>query len=118
METPELMTNLLVSIGYRLPILIALGIGLVMVLDTPRGKVRSVALSGLGLLLVTALVGGLLSVVPLLLIASGNFGGLGGMNSLLTVGHFALSLLEAVGYILLAWALVQALRRAPAAAKP
>jgi len=117
MDTTELMTNLLVSIGYRLPILIALGIAVVMVLDTPRGKVRGVALWGLALLLVASLAGGVLSVVPLLLIASGNFGGLGAMNTLLGVAHFAMSLLEATGFILLAGALVQALRAAAATRK-
>jgi len=111
MESTQLLSTLLLSLGYRLPILIALGVALVMLLDTPRGRVRTVALAALGLLLVTTLVGGLLSVLPLLMIAGGNFAGLGGLNTVLNVAHFALSLLEAVGFILLAWALVQALRR-------
>jgi hypothetical protein len=111
MESTQLLTTLLVSIGYRLPILIALGVALVMLLDTPRGRVRTVALSALVLLLAATLVGGVLSVLPLLLIAGGNFAGLSGLNTVLGVAHFALSLLEATGFILLAWALVQALRR-------
>jgi hypothetical protein len=110
MESTQLLTTLLVSIGYRLPILIALGVALVL-LDTPRGRVRTVALSALVLLLAATLVGGVLSVLPLLLIAGGNFAGLSGLNTVLGVAHFALSLLEATGFILLAWALVQALRR-------
>lgn len=118
MQPTELLTTLLVSIGYRLPILIGLGIALVMLLDTPRGKVRSVALSALGLLLAVTMIGGVLGAVPLLLIAAGNYGGVSSMNTLLTIGHIALSLLEAVGYVLLAWALVQALRRPQAPGKP
>ncbi|MGH8053799.1 MAG: hypothetical protein ACREP4_07750 [Stenotrophomonas sp.] len=118
MDPSELLSTLLVSVGYRLPILIALGIALVMVLDTPRGKVRGVALWGLALLLVAALVGGVLSALPLLLIAAGNFQAVGMMNTLLSVSHLVLSLLEAVGYLLLAWALVQALRRPLPPGKP
>jgi hypothetical protein len=111
MENSQLLTTLLVSIGYRLPILIALGVGLVMLLDTPRGRVRTVAMSALAVLLAATFFGGLLSVLPLLLIAGGNFAGLSGLNTVLSVAHFGLSLLEATGFILLAWALVQALRR-------
>lgn len=118
MQPMELLTTLLVSIGYRLPILIALGVAIVMLLDTPRGKVRSVALSALALLLVVTLIGGVLTASPLLFIAMGNYGGMSALNTLFTVAHFALSLLEATGYIMLAWALVQALRRPQAPGKP
>lgn len=111
MESTQLLTNLLVSLAYRLPILIALGVALVMLLDTPRGRVRTVAMAAAGVLLVTTLVGGVLSVLPLLMIASGNFSALGGLNTVLGTARFALSLLEAAGFILLSWALVQALRR-------
>ena len=117
MQPTELLTTLLVSIGYRLPILIALGVALVMLIDTPRGKVRSVALSALALLLAVAMIGGVLSAVPLLLIASGNYSSVGSMNTLFSIGHLVLSLFEAVGYVLLAWALVQALRRPQAPGK-
>jgi len=118
MNPSELLSTLLTSVGFRLPILITLGIALVMVLDTPRGKVRAVALWGLALLLVAALMGGLLSALPLLLIAGGNFQAVSMMNMLLGASHLALSLVQAVGYILLAWALVQALRRPLPPAKP
>ena len=117
MQPMELLSTLLISIGYRLPILIALGVALVMLLDTPRGKVRSVALSALALLLVVTMIGGVLSALPLLLVAAGNYSSAGSMNTLLMVGYIALSLMEAVGYIMLAWALVQALRRPQAPGK-
>ena len=118
MQPMELLSTLLISIGYRLPILIALGVALVMLLDTPRGKVRSVALSALALLLVVTMIGGVLSALPLLLVAAGNYSSASSMNTLLTVGYIALSLMEAAGYIMLAWALVQALRRPQAPGKP
>lgn len=111
MDNSTLLQTLLVSVGYRLPILIALGVALVMLLDTPRAKARSAALASLAVLMLSTLAGGVLSVLPLLLIASGDFNRLSGLNTVLSAGHFALALLEAGAFILLAWALVQALRR-------
>ena len=118
MQPTELLTTLLVSIGYRLPILIALGVAMVMLLDTPRGKVRSVALSALALLLAVTMIGGVLTASPLLFLAMGRYDGLSSLNTVFTIAHFAFSLLEATGYIMLAWALVQALRRPQVPGKP
>ncbi len=117
MDNSTLLQTLLVSVGYRLPILIALGVALVMLLDTPRVRARSAALAALGTLMLTTVVGGVLSVLPLLLIASGDYNSLSGLNTVLSVAHFGLSLLEAAAFILLAWALVQALRRPLGAGK-
>lgn len=118
MDNMQLMTSLLVSVGYRLPVLIALGVALVLIQGTPRATARSAALWALLLLMLVTLLGGLLAVLPLLLIAGGNFSGLGTLNTALSVGHFALALLEAAGFVLLAWALARALRAPPAAAPP
>ncbi len=110
MDNSQLLVALLTSIGYRVPMLIALGVALVMLLDAPRGKIRNAALTGIATLLGTTLLGGLLTVVPLLMIANGNFGGISGMSSVMGVLHMALSLVEALGIVLLCWALVKALR--------
>ncbi|MGB3394563.1 MAG: hypothetical protein WA956_07580 [Stenotrophomonas sp.] len=110
MDNAELLTTLLVSIGYRLPVLIALGVALVLLLGAPRALARTAALWALSLLMLVALLGGVLSVLPLLMIAADNFHGIGALNSVLRVAHFVLSLLEAAGLVLLAWALVRALR--------
>ncbi|WP_305805329.1 hypothetical protein [Stenotrophomonas sp. YIM B06876] len=118
MSETDLLAALLTSIGYRLPMLIALGVALVMLLDTPRGKVRTAALAALSLLLATTMLGGLLTVTPLLLVANGAFSALSGWNHLLGLGHVILSLCEALGIVLLAWALVRALRGAAAGAAP
>lgn len=110
MDNAELLTTLLVSIGYRLPVLIALGVALVLLLGAPRALARTAALWALSLLMLVALLGGVLSVLPLLMIAAGNYDRIGAMNTVLTAAHFGLSLLEAAGLVLLAWALVRALR--------
>jgi hypothetical protein len=110
METRELLSHLLTSVGVHLPVLIALGIALVMALDTPKGRIRSVALWGLAVLMLAQLGGGMASVLPFLLLAQGDFSALGSLQPLLTALHVGLALLQAGGFILLAWALVHALR--------
>lgn len=110
MDKTQLVMNLVTSVGMHLPVLIALGVALIMAWDTPRGRVRSVALGGLALLLVAQLGRGLASAVPLLLIARGDFGALSGSQAVLGGLQFVLAILAAAGFILLGWALVRALR--------
>jgi len=110
MDNAQLLTTLLVSIGYRLPVLIALGVALVLLGGAPKAVARTAALWALSLLMAATLLGGVLSVLPLLMIAAGNFDRIGALNTMLGAAHFALSLLEAAGFVLLAWALVRALR--------
>jgi len=110
MDNTQLLTALLVSIGYRLPVLIALGVALVLVLGARRATARAAALWALSILMAVTLLGGVLSALPLLLIAAGSFDRIGALNNVLGVAHFALSLLEAGCFVLLAWALVRALR--------
>lgn len=114
MDNTELLTNLLLSIGYRLPVLIALGVALVLLLGVAKTTARTAALWALSLLMAVTLLGGVLTVLPLLMIAAGNFEGIRGINGVLGVLRFGLSLLEAVGFVLLAWAVVRALRGQPA----
>jgi len=109
-DNTQLLTTLLVSIGYRLPVLIALGVALVLLGGAPKAVARTAALWALSLLMAATLLGGVLSVLPLLMIAAGNFDGIAGLNTWLGIGHFMLSLLEAAGFVLLAWALARALR--------
>ncbi|MEA5669449.1 hypothetical protein ATCM_07145 [Stenotrophomonas sp. ATCM1_4] len=118
MNSTELLSTLLVSIGYRLPIIIALGVAVMMVFDTPSSRPRQMVLWGLSVLLLCTVVGGGLAVLPLLFLAQGNYGALSGLNTLLSVVHIGLSLLEAAGFILLAWGVAQALRRPAAGGKP
>lgn len=110
MDQAQLLSSLLVSVGYRLPVMIALGVALVLLLGAPKAMARSAALWALAILMATTLLGAVLAVLPLLLIAAGNFDRIVGLNTWLGIGHFALSLLEAVGFVLLAWALARALR--------
>ena len=62
----DLLLSLLGMAAMRLPVLIALAVSLVWVVDTPRGAIRSVALWALGLLL-AGTVGGCLLIHELLI---------------------------------------------------
>ena len=50
----DLLISMLTMVGVRLPVLIALAIALVWVVDTPRGAIRSVALGALGVMALTS----------------------------------------------------------------
>lgn len=111
----DLMVTMLTMTAARLPILIALAVSVVWVVDTPAGALRSVALSALALLAVTTLAGLVLNVVPVWLVAQGNYETVQGMSGWLGAGHFVLSLLEALAVVLLVWAMTRALRSLKAA---
>lgn len=115
MDSSALMISLLTSVGVRMPVLIALGVALVMLGDAPPGRVRRVARLALALLMGATLVDGLLAVLPLLLLLGGDFSSIGRLGDGLGLARFAMALVQAAGFIALAWALVQGLRtRAPA----
>jgi len=106
----DLLLSLLGMVAMRLPVLIALAVSLVWVVDTPRGAIRSVALWALGLLLA-------LNIVPTWLVQTGDYGNVQMLSYWLRGGHFALGLVDALATVLLVWAMTRALRNraAPAA---
>ena len=110
METSELLLNVLTMALVRLPVLIALTIGVVWVLGVPRGPVRSGALSGLLLLGAASLGGMFAGMLPMLLVNMGHYDTVAGMTSIFTAVHLALAVLEAFGLVLVVWALTRALR--------
>lgn len=110
MDSSALMMSLLGSVGVRMPVLVALGVALVMLGDAPHGRVRRVARTALALLMGCTLVDGLLSVLPLLLVMAGDFSRIGRLGGGLGVARFAIALVQAGGFIALAWALVHGLR--------
>ena len=118
MQLEQILGHLLTTVGFHLPVLIALGVALVMVLDTPKGPIRRAALGGLAALLLAQLISGLASAGPLLLIAMGDFASLSAAKNLLSVVHFSAALLTAGGFIAVAWALVRALRSQRVAPQP
>ncbi|WP_447782831.1 hypothetical protein [Stenotrophomonas riyadhensis] len=113
MDNTTLMVTVLSIVGVRLPVLIALCVGLVWVVGAPRDATRTGALVGLVLLLLSSLGGMAAGILPMWLINSGNFDAISGMSAILGVLHFALAMVEAIGVVLLVWALVRLLRTRP-----
>jgi len=111
MQASDLLMTMLGLLGVRLPVLIALTIGVVWVLGVPRGAVRTGALAGLLLLAATSIIGLLMSLLPLWLVSAGQYDSISRMTALFGVVHFALALLEAFGLVLVVWALTRALRQ-------
>lgn len=110
MDGTTLLVTVLSMVGVRLPVLIALCIGLVWVVGAPRDATRTGALAGLLLLLLSSLGGLAAGILPMWLVSSGNFGAVSGIGTILGVLHFALAMVEAIGVVLLVWALVRLLR--------
>lgn len=106
----DLLLSLLGMVAMRLPVMIALAVSLVWVIDTPRGPIRSVALWALGLLALGTLAGLALNIVPTWLVERGNYGSVQVLTWWLRGGHFALGLLDALATVLLVWAMTRALR--------
>jgi hypothetical protein len=113
MDSTTLMVTVLSMVGVRLPVLIALCVGLVWVVGAPRDATRTGALVGLLLLLLSSLGGLAAGMLPMWLVSSGNFSAVSGMSAILGVLHFALAMVEAIGVVLLVWALVRLLRSRP-----
>lgn len=106
----ELMVSVLGMVATRLPILIALAVSVVWVFDIPRAPVRTVALWALALLALTTLAGLLLNLVPTWLVQQGNYESVRSLSMWLGGAHFVLGLFDALGLVLLVWAMTRALR--------
>ncbi|MCF7750226.1 hypothetical protein KQ945_05680 [Bacillus subtilis subsp. subtilis] len=113
----DLLVSVLGMTATRLPILVALAISVVWVIDTPRSTVRDVALWSLVLLAVATVAGLVLNLVPMWMVQQGNYASIRSLSMWLGVGHFVLGLLNAFSLVLLVWAMTRALRarNAPAA---
>ncbi len=106
----DLLIPILTSAAMRLPILIAVAVSMVWVLGSPRGQVRAVALSGLGVMGAAALLGMAASVIPQLLVAQGAYETLRGIGMLMGWLQFALNLMLALSVVLIVWAMTRTLR--------
>jgi len=109
-ETGELLLTVLGLAGVRLPVLVAVGVGVAWVLGMPRGAVRSGALAGLLLLAISSIVELLLSLLPIWLVNAGRFESISRISDVLGIAHFGLALLQAFGLVLVVWALTRAVR--------
>ncbi|MBH1665594.1 hypothetical protein I5U73_10740, partial [Stenotrophomonas maltophilia] len=100
-------------VGVRLPGLIARGGGRVWVGGAPRDATRRGARAGRLLLLLASLGSMAAGILPMWMVSSGDFSAVSSMSAILGVLHFALAMVEAIGMVLLVWALVRLLRQRP-----
>lgn len=110
MDGTTLLVTVLSMVGVRLPVLIALCVGLVWVVGAPRDATRTGALVGLLLLLLASLGGMAAGILPMWMVRSGDFSAVSSLSAILGVLHFALAMVEAIGVVLVVWALVRLLR--------
>jgi hypothetical protein len=109
MDPMAMLMTLGGSLLYRLPLLLVLGAGAVLLAGVAPGPERRQGALGLALLAVGTLLGVLLAIVPMLLLADG--GNLARMGLVMGACGFVVSLVEAAGVLLLVLPLVRALRR-------
>ncbi len=110
MELRELLMMALSVTAVRVPMLIALVVGLVWVLRAPRGAVRNGALWGIGLMTLSIGCSVVLNLIPLWFISQNDFEAMQGISVYTSIGHFAAAMLEALAVVLLLWAMTRALR--------
>ncbi|KRG76302.1 hypothetical protein ABB30_09900 [Stenotrophomonas ginsengisoli] len=113
MDSSQLLFSLLTSVGVRMPVIIALGVAIILLADAPAGRVRTVARSGLAVLLGAVLAEALLTVLPVLLVVQGKFDAVASLSSSMGVARFVVALIQAGAFVALAWALVHGLRQRP-----
>lgn len=106
---PGILTSMLTTVALQLPILIVLVVGLAMVATRRRGHARTLALWGLGLLLVGGVCGTLTSLLPMW--AAWHQTSLVSYSMWMGVAYSAMTLLHAVAMLLVVLALRLSLPR-------
>jgi|GEM_PF-941729 len=112
MLMPALLA-LLDALLWRLPLLIAIAIGMSLLLRGPGTPSRRLGLLGLAVCLAAVLVDALLGMLPMALLAQGGAASLVRLGPIMRVAGLVDHLLLAAGLLLLAWALAR--KPAPAA---
>jgi len=94
--------------------MLALAAGLLLLRFLPQlpsfGWLLALALVGLLLLLLASLGGMAAGILPMWMVRSGDFSAVSSLSAILGVLHFALAMVEAIGVVLVVWALVRLLR--------
>ena len=113
MDQSDVLFQLATKLAYGMPMLLTFLIGLVLLLRVPPSNGRLLGMIGLALLMVAHMVTLGFNLLPILMIAQGNYDGMSRISVLLGIGHGIATLLRLVGTSLLIAALYRALRRLP-----
>ena len=112
------LTQLLTMLGYQLPELLACVAGVAMLtMWTPTVPGRKLALAGTALMLVVTLMRGAMSVWQAWLInnAADGYASISGMMTLFGALGMLLSVVSAVGLVMLVWGACKAMQAIPRA---
>jgi hypothetical protein len=110
------LTQMLTMLGYQLPELLACVAGIAMLaMWAPAAPGRKLALAGLSVMLLTTLLRGAMSVWQAWLINSttDGYASLSGMMTVLAAAGMLLSVVSAVGLVMLVWGACKAMQAIP-----
>ncbi|MFA0924349.1 hypothetical protein [Xanthomonas fragariae] len=108
--TTDILLTLVTSLLSRVPLLIALLLGLVLLWRAAHGPLRRAGLAALWLLLGCLLAEAAFQAIPMLLLQQGN---VRQISMVMGVGRFALTAVQGVGVGVLVWTLARSLQRLP-----
>ncbi|WP_017167537.1 hypothetical protein [Xanthomonas phaseoli] len=114
-DATAILLTLVTSLLSRVPMLIALLLGLVLVWRAPHGPLRRAGLAALWLLLGCLFAEVAVQAIPMLLLQQGN---LRQISRVVGIAHFVLMAVQAVGIGVLVWTLAASLQRSPAGTGP
>jgi len=106
---------LLDALLWRLPMLIAIAVGISLLLRSPRTPARKLGMLGLALCLTSVLVDALLGMLPMAMLAQGGAASLSQLGPIMRGIGFLSHLLLGGGLLLLCWGLARTCRALPAA---
>ncbi|OQP82438.1 hypothetical protein IA54_020530 [Xanthomonas phaseoli pv. syngonii LMG 9055] len=114
-DATAILLTLVTSLLSRVPMLIALLLGLVLVWRTPHGPLRRAGLAALWPLLGCLFAEVAVQAIPMLLLQQGN---VRQISRVVGIAHFVLMAVQAVGIGVLVWTLAASLQRLPAGTGP
>ncbi|KUF36006.1 hypothetical protein [Xanthomonas phaseoli] len=114
-DATAILLTLVTSLLSRVPMLIALLLGLVLVWRAPHGPLRRAGLAALWLLLGCLFAEVAVQAIPMLLLQQGN---VRQISRVVGIAHFVLMAVQAVGIGVLVWTLAASLQRSPAGTGP
>lgn len=113
MTATDILLTLVSSLLSRVPLLIALLLGLVLLWSAQRGPMRRAGLAALWVLLGCLFAEVAFQAIPMLLLQQGN---VRQISMVVSIAHFVLMAVQAVGIGVLVWTLARSLRQPPPAA--
>lgn len=107
------LLSLLDALLWRLPMFVAIAVGMSLLLRAPGTPQRRVGLLGLSVCLASVLVDALVGMLPMAMLSQGGPTSLSQLAPIMRGAGLVVHLLLAAGLLLLSWALVRTSRVTP-----